>query len=52
VYAIPADVLKKHTADRVALERVEYRAERPDPAYLTYGPKTRREFLALKTWGG
>ena len=50
VYSIPADVLKKHTQDRVALERVEYRAERHDPSYLTYGPKSRREFLALKTW--
>jgi predicted TIM-barrel fold metal-dependent hydrolase len=52
VYAIPEDVLKKHTRDRVALERVEYRAERPDPTFLTYGPKSRREFLALKSRGG
>ena len=52
VYSIPDDVLKKHTRDRVALERVEYRAERADPTFLTYGPKSRREFLALKTWGG
>jgi predicted TIM-barrel fold metal-dependent hydrolase len=50
VYSIPADVLKKHVKDRVALERGEYR-ERPDPAFVTYGPKTRREFLNLKAWG-
>jgi predicted TIM-barrel fold metal-dependent hydrolase len=51
VYAIPDDVLRKHVKDRVALARREYR-ERPDPAYLTYGPRTRREFLNLKSWGG
>jgi uncharacterized protein len=52
VYSFPADVLKKHTKDRVAREREEYRGERHDPAFVTYGPKTRREFLNLKAWGG
>ena len=52
VYKIPADVLKKHlTADQVARNRLAYR-ERADPAFVTYGPKTRREFLTLKAWGG
>src|SRR2546426_259708 len=52
VYKIPADVLKKHlTADKVARERLAYR-ERADPAFVTYGPKTRREFLTLKARGG
>ena len=51
VYSIPGDVLKKHVKDRVALEREEYR-ERPDPAFVTHGPRTRREFLNLKAWGG
>ncbi len=37
-------------ATRWRCERQEYR-ERPDPAFLTYGPKTRREFLNLLTWG-
>ena len=46
-------MLKKHVrGDKVALERSEYRAERPDPAFLTYGPKTRRQFLALRENGG
>ena len=40
-----------HHANRLALERGEYR-NRPDPTFLTYGPKTRREFLNLKAWGG
>ena len=51
VYKIPADVLKKHlAADKVARNRLAYR-ERADPAFVTYGPKTRREFLTLKAWG-
>ena len=52
VYSIPDDVLKKHVKDRVALDRVEYRAERPDPTFLTHGPRNRRQFLALRSWGG
>jgi predicted TIM-barrel fold metal-dependent hydrolase len=52
VYAIPEDVLKKHLpADKVAKERLAYR-EHSDPSFLTYGPRTRREFLNLKAWGG
>ena len=31
--------------------RVGYR-ENPDPYFLTYGPKTRREFLNLLSWKG
>jgi hypothetical protein len=51
VYAIPEDVLKKHLrADKLAKERLAY-AERADPSFVTYGPKTRREFLNLKAWG-
>ncbi len=51
VYSIPDEVLKKHVRDRIALDRDEYR-ERPDPAFVTRGPRTRREFLNLKAWGG
>ena len=51
VYSIPDDVARKHVKDRVALEREEYR-ERPDPTFVTHGPKTRREFLNLRAWGG
>ena len=48
VYTVPDDVLKKHLPrDRVARERENYR-ERPDPSFVTYGPKTRREFLTLQ----
>jgi predicted TIM-barrel fold metal-dependent hydrolase len=52
IYAISADEVKKHTrADRVAQERHAYR-DHPEPHYLTYGPKTRREFLNLLRWNG
>ena len=52
IYAISADELKKHTrADSVAQERHAYR-DHPEPHYLTYGPKTRREFLNLLRWNG
>jgi predicted TIM-barrel fold metal-dependent hydrolase len=52
IYPVPEDVLKMHVKrDRIALERATYRAERPDPSFLTHGPKTRREFLNLKAWG-
>jgi len=52
VYRVAGDVVQKHLAhDRVTRERDDYR-ERADPAFVTYGPKTRREFLALKAWGG
>ena len=51
IYPVPEDVLRKHLqGDKVALERAEYRAERADPTFVTYGPKTRREFLNLKSW--
>ena len=52
VYSIPPEVLKKHiAADRIERERLAYR-ERLDPSFVTYGPKTRRQFLALKARGG
>jgi predicted TIM-barrel fold metal-dependent hydrolase len=53
IYPVSADVMRKFAAgDRIARERLEYR-ERPEPHYLTYGPKTRREFLRfLRANGG
>jgi hypothetical protein len=35
--------------DRVARQRAEYR-QQPDPSFVTYGPKTRLEFLILLSW--
>lgn len=50
IYPVAQDVLKVHLKnDKVALDRENYR-ERPDPKFITYGPKTRREFLHLRAW--
>ena len=47
-----ADEVKKYIGrDTIARERLAYR-ENPQPHYLTYGPKTRRQFLALARNGG
>ena len=46
-----AEVQKRARMDDVSRRRVAYR-ERPDPTFLTYGPKTRREFLALASTMG
>jgi len=46
VYGVNAAEVKKYVArDKVARENAAY-AERPEPNFRTYGPKTRREFLA------
>jgi predicted TIM-barrel fold metal-dependent hydrolase len=51
-YAISAAEVRKYAKrDRIARERLHYR-ENPDPHFLTYGPKTRREFLNLLRWNG
>ena len=48
VYGISAAGVKKVISrDAVSDEREKY-AERPDPHFRTYGPKTRREFLRMK----
>ena len=52
IYPVDEDVLRQHLGnDRIARKRSEYRHE-PDPSFLTYGPRTRREFLNFKAWGG
>lgn len=40
------DVAALHERGTLAERRIPYRA-RPNPSFATYGPKTRREFLAL-----
>jgi len=52
IYPVQESVLRQHLGrDRIARERAEYRTN-PDPGFLTYGPRSRREFLNLKAWGG
>jgi hypothetical protein len=51
VYSISAEEVKKYMGrDRIARERLSY-LEHPEPHFLTYGPKTRREFLRLSAAG-
>lgn len=52
-YGINVDeVLKRARGDHIERRRAEYR-QHPDPHFLTFGPKTRREFLAnMKARGG
>jgi uncharacterized protein len=48
VYGLsPADIKKYTSSDKVARQKLAY-AERADPHFLTYGPKTRREFLLMQ----
>jgi predicted TIM-barrel fold metal-dependent hydrolase len=52
IYRVPQDVLDTHLrGDAVAAARENYR-NAPDPAFRTYGPKTRREFMNFLAWGG
>lgn len=47
VYSLSPEEVKRYTQrDRIARERLAY-LEHPEPHFLTYGPKTRREFLRL-----
>src|SRR5687768_10162066 len=47
VYGIPpAEIRKIIASDEVSRQKASY-LENPQPHFLTYGPKTRREFLAL-----
>ncbi len=52
-YGVDAgEVLKRARRDAIERRRADYR-QRPDPHFLTFGPKTRRAFLAnLKARGG
>jgi len=47
VYGLSPGEMKKYTrADSLHREKLAYR-EHPEPHFLTYGPKTRREFLTF-----
>ncbi len=52
VYGLDATVLRPRLSkDRVKKVRDEYR-NNPQPSFATYGPRTRREFLALRRLQG
>ncbi|HEX2140613.1 MAG TPA: amidohydrolase family protein [Woeseiaceae bacterium] len=44
-----AEVRLRAGSDAIAARRENYSGDR-DPTFLTYGPRTRREFLNLKRW--
>ncbi len=51
-YGIDVDeVLKRAGHDRIQRRKASYR-ENPDPHFLTFGPKSRREFLAQRKMRG
>jgi predicted TIM-barrel fold metal-dependent hydrolase len=50
-YKLTIDTLQKRAGgDAVAQRRLAY-VEQPNPSFRTYGPRTRREFLNLASWG-
>ncbi len=52
VYGLKPDALRKKLArDRVHKARLDY-LNHPDPAFVTFGPRTRREFLAFRQLHG
>lgn len=49
IYGVDVPTQRKRAAnDSLALEKQAYLEERRDPSFVTYGPKTRREFFALR----
>jgi hypothetical protein len=42
----PEEIRSRTQGDRLALVKAEYE-ENPEPGFLTYGPRNRREFLSL-----
>ena len=51
-YGIDQEEIQRLTStDFVSREKLAYQ-ENPQPSFLTYGPKTKREFLNLLKWCG
>ena len=49
IYGVDVPAQRKRAADdSLAREKQAYLEERRDPSFVTYGPKTRREFFALR----
>ena len=52
VYGLKPDALRRKLAtDRVQKSKLDYLND-PQPTFATYGPRTRREWLALREWTG
>jgi hypothetical protein len=51
VYNLKPDAMRAKLArDRVQKSKLEYQND-PDPSFVTYGPRTRREFLIFREVG-
>jgi hypothetical protein len=52
VYRLEPDAMRgRLSKDKVHKRKAEYLND-PQPSFATYGPRTRREFLALREWQG
>ena len=52
VYGLKPDAMRRKLAkDRVQKSKLDYLND-PQPTFTTYGPRTRREWLALREWTG
>ncbi|HET7525574.1 MAG TPA: amidohydrolase family protein [Burkholderiaceae bacterium] len=52
VYGLKPDAMRRKLAkDRVQKSKLDYLND-PRPTFATYGPRTRREWLALREWTG
>ena len=52
VYGLKPDAMRRKLAkDRVQKSKLDYLND-PQPTFATYGPRTRREWLALREWAG
>lgn len=51
-YKVSLEEAKKRASNDALSKRKHAYLERPNPGFTTYGPKTRREFLNLKSLGG
>jgi hypothetical protein len=52
VYGLKPDAVRRKLAkDRVHKSKLDYLND-PQPSFRTYGPRTRREWLALREWTG
>jgi len=52
VYGLKPDAMRRKLAkDRVHKSKLDYMND-PQPTFATYGPRTRREWLALREWTG
>ncbi|MEQ8953160.1 MAG: amidohydrolase family protein [Gammaproteobacteria bacterium] len=51
-YGIEQEEVRRFlAADQVSNDKIAYQQD-PQPTFLTYGPRTRREFLNFLKWGG